>query len=186
MTRFRYYVAASVDGYIADEHESLDWLTPFEEAEGVEPAMNEFFEQVGAVVMGAATYTWLLSHSPVWPYAEMPAWVFTHRELPAVPDADITFVRGEPSEWAPDIADAAGAKDVWVMGGGSLAGQMIEAGHVDQLVLTTVPVILGGGRRLFATRGHIALERTGSRAFGSGVVEDSYDVVKPPADDARD
>ncbi|MBG6085741.1 dihydrofolate reductase family protein [Zhihengliuella flava] len=184
MTRFRYYVAASVDGYIADEQESLDWLTAFDSTEGIEEAIGAFMDQVGAVVMGADTYTWLVRHSPhEWPYGHLPAWVFTHRELPGVPEADITFVRGEPAEWVPDIREAAGERDVWVLGGGSLAGQLVEAGCLDELILTTVPVVLGGGRRLFATRGEVRLMLTQRRSFADGVVEDTYDVVAPPAAD---
>ncbi|MCO1339888.1 deaminase [Kocuria polaris] len=180
MTRMRYYVAASVDGYIADEQEGLDWLTPFDSTPGLEEAIGDFIEQIGAIAMGADTYAWLVAHSPgQWPYGSIPTWVFTHRELQAVPDADITFVRGEPAEWVQDIKDAAGGKDAWVLGGGSLAGQLIESGHLDELILTTVPVILGGGRRLFATRGSVGLTLTNRRAFADGVVEDTYDVVKP-------
>lgn len=182
MTRMRYYVAASVDGYIADEQNRLDWLTPFDSTPGIEEAIGAFIEQIGTIAMGADTYTWLVAHSPnEWPYGDIPTWVFTHRELQAVPDADITFVRGEPAEWVPDIKHAAGPKDVWVLGGGSLAGQLIESGNLDEVILTTVPVILGGGRRLFATRGSVALTLTNRRPFADGVVEDTYDVVKPPA-----
>jgi dihydrofolate reductase len=184
MSRFLYYVAASVDGYIADEQESLDWLTRYDGGEGVTQAMNDFMAGVGSIVMGADTYSWMLAHlKGEWPYPGIPTWVFTHRELAAFPGADLTFIRGDVAEWVRDVADDAGDKDVWVVGGGSLAGQLADEGFIDELILTTIPVVLGGGRRLFASRGQIWLEPTASREFERGVREERFELVKPPRAD---
>jgi dihydrofolate reductase len=101
VTRTQYYTATSIDGFIADEHNSLDWL--FEADSGGSERFRPFFEGVGAFAMGATTYEWILAHERLlerphrwreW-YGDIPAWVFTHRDLPALPGAEISFVRGD-------------------------------------------------------------------------------------------
>ena len=88
----QYYTATTLDGYIADEHNSLEWLFEVDrDAEGAgEHSFADFFAQVGAMAMGATTYEWVLDHERVldepgkwsgW-YGETPCWVFTHRTLP--------------------------------------------------------------------------------------------------------
>lgn len=186
MTRFRYFVAASVDGYIADEHDSLDWLTSYDDYHvGFHDPAAAFLQEIGAVVMGADTYRWLGNHMSKtrapWPYAGTPCWVFTHRELAAEAGADLTFIRGDVEEWAGDIAADAGEKDVWVLGGGGLAGQLLDAGYLDEVILFTIPILLGGGRHLASLRAPLELTPTMSREYGRGVRETRYDVAKPPS-----
>lgn len=184
MTQFRYYVAASVDGYIADENDQLGWLMEFEGFDGQEAAYNEFFKDIGAIVLGADTYSWMLREmNGEWPYAGLPVWIFTHRELAAFPGADLTFIRGEVPFWAGDIARSANGKDVWVVGGGSIAGQFIDEGLLDELFLYTMPVLLGGGRPLAAMRGKGKLKLTSSKQFAGGILENRFDIVKAPGQD---
>lgn len=179
MARFRYYVASSADGYIADERDNLDWLLEVE-FDGQEESMSSFLAEVGALVMGADTYGWLLAHADGdWPYADLPTWVFTHRELAAFPGANLTFIRGDVSEWVDDIAEDAGGKDVWVVGGGSVAGQFVDGGFLDELIHFTVPVVLGGGKPLFALRGTARLAEISHTDHGRGVHETRYDIVRP-------
>ncbi|MEE1620168.1 dihydrofolate reductase family protein [Zafaria sp. Z1313] len=180
MTRIRYYVAASADGYIADERNSLDWLLRFDDTAGLEGATEEFMAEVGSIVMGGETYAWLLANAPgEWPYTGIPTWVFTHRELPATPGADLTFIRGDVHEWVGDIREDAGEKDVWMMGGGSIAGQFADAALLDEVILFTMPVALGGGRPLLAMRGQLKLAPTLVKEYDDGVRETRYDVAGP-------
>ncbi|WP_411732954.1 dihydrofolate reductase family protein [Paeniglutamicibacter sp.] len=181
MTQFRYFVAASADGYIADENERLDWLMAFDGFAGQTESYDAFMEEVGAIAMGADTYSWMLKEiGQEWPYQGLPVWVFTHRELAAFPGADLTFVRGDVTEWAGDVARSAKGKDVWVVGGGSLAGQFVDEGLLDELLLYSMPVLLGGGRPLFAMRGTARLAPTFTREYPGGIRETRYDVIKAP------
>ncbi len=84
------------------------------------------------------------------------------------------------TEWAGDIARSANGKDVWVVGGGSVAGQFADEGLVDELFLYTMPVILGGGRPLFAMRGTAKLELTSTRQYAGGILENRYSLLKAP------
>ena len=182
MARFRYYVAASVDGYIADRNNDLDWLLAFDGFDGHRQSYDDFLTGIGAVVMGRDTYAWMHAHAPgQWPYPGLPTWVLTNHELAGWPGADLTFIRGDLAEWVQDIAADAGDKDVWVVGGGRVAGEFADAGLLDEIILFTMPVVLGGGRQLLTTRTPLRLEATSSRDYGGGIRETRYDVLREPA-----
>ena len=168
MTRTQYYTATTIDGFIADERNSLDWL--FEADSGDNADFAPFFAQVGAFAMGRTTYEWILDHEKLlehpekWAYQGVPAWVFSNHELPAVPGADLTFVRGDVRPVHEAMTRAAGGRNIWVVGGGELAGQFADAGLLDDLILGVAPVTLGAGapvlpRRITSSR----LTLTGAR-----------------------
>jgi dihydrofolate reductase len=166
VTRTQYYTATSVDGFIADENNSLDWL--FEVGRGVEidPAdsheteWDDFIAGVGSMAMGATTYQWVLDHEALlenperWRafYGDRPAYVFTHRDLPPIPGADIRFVSGDVASVYDDLVAAAGGRNIWVVGGGDLVGQFDDGGHLDEILLSVVPVFLGAGAPLLPRR----------------------------------
>ena len=148
----QYYTATSLDGFIADPVNSLDWLLQFPMTEDY-PA---FIREVGALAMGSTTYAWILNdlagsdgkEPQPWPY-EQPTWVFTSRTLPLIPGADIRFVRGDVRPVHAEMVTAVGGKNVWIVGGGELAGQFHDHGLLDELIVTVAPVTLGGGAPLF-------------------------------------
>ncbi|WP_412537705.1 dihydrofolate reductase family protein [Longispora sp. K20-0274] len=158
MTRTVYFTATSVDGFIADEHNSLDWLFQVE-GEG-RNQFAEFFSRVGAFAMGATTYEWVLEHEGLlehpekWSgyYGDVPCWVFTHRELPRVPGADLRFVSGSVGPVHAAMVAAASGRDVWLVGGGELVGAFADLGLLDGLVLGVAPVTLGAGAPLLPRR----------------------------------
>lgn len=149
-----YYTAASLDGFIADRHHSLDWLMQFGDVEGT--SYPDFIRGVGALAMGSTTYEWLLRHQirpdsdepGRWPY-EQPSWVFTTRTLPRIPGADVRFANGDVRPVHREMVEAAVGKDVWIVGGGELAGQFHDHGLLDELIVTVAAVTLGGGAPLF-------------------------------------
>ncbi|MFT4135141.1 dihydrofolate reductase family protein [Microbacterium sp.] len=160
MSRVLFHTAVTLDGFLADPDDSLDWLFSVPGSVEAEADLTPFLDGVGAVVMGSTTYDWLWRHElrdapERWPefYAERPVFVFTGRELPRVPDADtLRFVSGEVSGLWPEIDAAAGDRDVWIVGGGDLVGQFADAGHLDQVRVSVAPVTLGAGRPLLPRR----------------------------------
>jgi len=175
LSRTQYFVAATVDGFIADPDGGLDWLTSIEG--GAVDTYKRFMPTVGALVMGASTYEWMAEHVAEWPYRGMPSWVFTHRELPRFEGGgDMRFVAGSPAEHIEEMRAAAGDRNVWVVGGGELASQYAEAGLLDELLLTVTPVVLGEGIPLFARGLPGRLRLTGTRQFASGMVELRYEL----------
>ncbi|WP_370248044.1 dihydrofolate reductase family protein [Nocardioides sp.] len=154
MTTYRYYTAVSLDGFIAadgDSAHNLAWLLEQPHEPGGPHDYDTFLAGTGALVMGASTYTWLLDHSArtgePWPYT-LPCFVFTHRDLPlAAPQ--VRLVSGEVATHRAALEEAAGGRDVWVVGGGALAADLAAAGMLDELLLTIAPVTLGSGRPVF-------------------------------------
>ncbi|HKB19680.1 MAG TPA: dihydrofolate reductase family protein [Gaiellaceae bacterium] len=111
-----------------------------------------------ALAMGATTCEWILDHeSARWPY-EVPSWVFTHRELTVVPDAEIELVSGNVGPVHEQVVRAAGARNVWIVGGGDLAGQFADAGLLDEVLVTIAPATLGAGAPLLPRRIELSLE----------------------------
>ncbi|GAB3756426.1 dihydrofolate reductase family protein [Zhihengliuella somnathii] len=176
MTRFRYYTATTLDGFLADDSDSLAWLfrQHLEEDGPGNPA--EFMAGVGAQVMGATTYTWILEHERAW-LPEIPTFVFTHRGLEPA-NEHVVLVSGPPAEHRAAIESAAGGADVWVMGGGGLAAEFAAAAMLDEVLVSIAPVMLGSGKSLFGGAVDLALQ--GCDRNGDFVVA-RYDVLKPSA-----
>lgn len=147
MTKIQYYVATTLDGFIADEHDDLAWLLQFG-MDDFSEHYERFFAEVGALVLGATTYEWVLREGGGWPYGSLPTWVLTHRDLATPDGADIRFASGGAAPIAEAAVAAAAGKNVWVIGGGPVAAQFLEAGCLDELLVTYMPVALGRGRPL--------------------------------------
>ncbi|MFT7724048.1 MAG: dihydrofolate reductase family protein [Roseateles sp.] len=180
----QYYTATSLDGFIATEDDSLDWLFPLGDLE--HSSYPAFIAEVGALTMGSATYEWMLRHAErvaaetgsAWPYVQ-PAWVFSSRELPAIAGADIRFAQGDVRRVHADMRAAAGGKNLWIVGGGDLAGQFHDAGLLDELIVQVGSVTLGQGKPLFPRRVlSPALRLVAVRQMGAGMAELRYEVQR--------
>jgi dihydrofolate reductase len=158
VAKTQYYSATSIDGYIADADSSLDWL--FEVEEGTDNPFGAFFSGVGAFAMGASTYEWVLRNDELlaepqnWHdmYGDVPCWVFTHRELPLVPNANIFFISGDVRPVHDAMTVAAQGKNVWLVGGGELVGKFADQGLLDEIILGVAPVTLGAGAPVLPRR----------------------------------
>lgn len=178
----QYYTASSLDGFIATEDHSLDWLFPLGAIE--DTGYPKFIAGVGALAMGASTYEWMLHHviapthaaPSAWPYAQ-PAWVFTSRALPAVAGADIRFVRGDVRPVHAAMRAVAGDRNLWLVGGGDLVGQFHDAGLLDEVIVQVASVTLGAGRPLLPRQiTSPPLDLLAARRIGSGFAELTYAV----------
>jgi dihydrofolate reductase len=158
-----FYTATTLDGFIADEHDSLDWLfevPPGDDTEGHEARFARFIGEVGAIAMGSTTYGWvvgheqLLEHPEKWrgSYGDIPTWVFSHRQLPAIVGADVRFVQGDVAAVHREMTEAAAGTNIWIIGGGDLAGQFADAGLLDEIQVSIAPVTLGAGAPLLPRR----------------------------------
>jgi len=180
----QYYTATTLDGFIADPNNSLDWLFTRARDEAGHGNYGDFIAEVGALAMGSTTYEWILDHEfagkdPAdwkWPY-ELPCWVFTHRELTVVPGASIQFVRGDVAPVHEQMVEAADGKNVWIVGGGDLVGQFADAGLLDEVLVGIAPVTLGAGAPLLPRRIELRLEDLGRNG---DFVSARFSVVRAP------
>lgn len=181
----QYYTAASLDGFIATDDHSLEWLFPLGDVN--DTGYPDFIEGVGALAMGSSTYEWMLRHviepesgdEGPWPYHQ-PAWVFSSRELPVVPSASIHFVRGDVRPVHEAMVRAADGKNVWLVGGGDLVGQFHDAGLLEEIIVQVGSVTLGSGRPLLPRRiVSPSLRLTSARFVGPGFAELTYSVPTP-------
>lgn len=178
----QYFTATSLDGFIATENDSLDWLFPLGDIN--DTSYPDFITRVGALAMGSATYEWMLRNagdvtaqtgSP-WPYAQ-PTWVFSTRSLPAVPGALLHFVQGDVRPVHSAMRAAAADKNIWIVGGGDLAGQFYDAGLLNEVIVQIGSVTLGKGKPLFPRRlTGLSLSLVSVRQVGTGFAELRYQV----------
>ena len=167
--RISVYIAHSVDGYIADAEGSLDWL--FLAAGTEDYGHAEFLADVDGLAMGRATWDFI-AEEPDLPFEGRPVYVFTHRD--ARPRDGVTFWTRTPAEAVAEW-QAAGLTHVYV-DGGRLISAFLEAGLVDSLTLTVVPVLLGKGSRLFhEIEATTALRFVSATPYDTGLVMLRYE-----------
>jgi dihydrofolate reductase len=184
MSLTQYYTATSLDGFIADPANSLDWLFTRRQEDDGPMNYGDFIAGIGALAMGSTTYEWILDHEfagkdPAewkWPY-DIPCWVFTHRQLPVVPEARVEFTSAEVPTVHRELTAAAGDRNVWIVGGGDLAGQFADAGLLDEVIVSIAPVTLGGGAPLLPRRIELRLDEVGRNG---DFVAARFSVVRQP------
>jgi dihydrofolate reductase len=169
MPRLSVFIACSLDGYIATEDDSLDWLDRAA-APDEDYGYDEFIATVDALAMGRGTYDYICHVDPL-PFGDRPVYVFTHR-WPGQ-RAGVTFWDLEPHA-AVAAWEAEGLTRVYV-DGGSLISAFLAEGLIDDMTITIVPTLLGSGRRLFhPRRTGTDLTLTGVKHWPSGLVNLSY------------
>lgn len=158
MGRIIFDTATTINGWIADEQNSLAWLFAVENGDA--PDEGLFPADAAVLVEGSTTYEWILAeedilaHPERWQnfHGDKTTFVFTTRDLPVPEGADVRFVSGPVADALPAIREAAGDRDIWVVGGGDLAGQLLDIGALDEIAISVAPVALTGGAPLLPRR----------------------------------
>lgn len=166
-----YYVASSLDGFIAEPDGGVNFLSLVGGEPEPEP-YEQFFAGVDALLMGRRTYDQVLGFGE-WPYGDRPCWVLTHRELSAGSE-HVVAISGTPQQVHEQIA-AQPSQHLWLIGGANLAAQFLHQGLIDQIVVSLIPIVLGQGIPLFSNLPHqvmLALTHVTPRAHG--IVELTY------------
>lgn len=164
-----YYTSATLDGFMAGPGDSLDWLDGHDRHEDRPSSYGPFIARVGTVVMGRRTFDWVAAHDPEAAvrgiYAE-PTWILTHRPIDALPDHVHTYA-GDISDLHEELAAASAGRDVWIVGGGEVAGAFADAGLLDEIWVQLAPVTLGAGTSVLPRR--LDLELIDAEANGAFV-----------------
>ena len=177
MVEVVYYVAASLDGYIATRDGSVDWLTPFQGA-GEDHGFAKLYSSIDALLLGSHTYEFALKLGQ-WPSPDKPSWVLTQRRLPVL-HPSITLTSKDPGAVL-DLLEARGLRRAWLMGGGKLATSFRTAGLISRFIISIFPVILGSGISLFepTSSSEESLRLIETKPFQSGIVQLIYERAKP-------
>ncbi len=184
-SRAIYRTATTLDGFIADSGNSLGWLDEVESDDAVGEEYERFLETVTVYVEGSTTYEWVLNEANLlaepakWQtyYGSRPTFVFTTRRLPRPDGADVRFVSGPVPDVLPEIRAAAAGGDIWITGGGDLAGQFFEAGALDRVELSIAPVTLGSGAPLLPRRIDSTRLRLDTVTAQGQFISAAFDVV---------
>ena len=170
------FIGTSLDGFIARADGRLDWLTPFENAE--DHGYAAFMKTIDVIVIGRHTLETVLSFD-AWPYGRTPVVALSSRplgEVPAEAQEHLTRLSGSPAEVSAQLA-ARGFKHAYVDGGVTIQ-RFLEAGFIDRLIVTRVPVLLGQGRPLFGPLSRdLKLRHVATRTYPSGLVQSEYEIV---------
>ncbi len=160
MRKIRLFIACSLDGYIAREDGGVDWLFTDQDY-----GYKRFYGSVGTVLMGRKTYEKAIQLGDDFKGKE--AFVFTKKKMES-PLANVRFVRS-PVPFARKLKRGAG-RDIFLVGGGEIIRELLDAGLIDEMMVFVHPIILGGGVPLFRRGKEKALEARGAKMFGSGLV----------------
>lgn len=174
-TTLIYYVAASLDGYIARPDGSVDWLHGYD-GSGDDHGYGAFYASIDGLLMGRATYLQCLAFGE-WPYPDKPAVVMTRSNHLTQAAPQVELLHCPPSE-ALEALQTRGCQRVWLVGGGSLAGNFLAAGLLDEVIVSIIPHLLGAGIPLFSVGLEQRLQLLEQRSFPSGIVQMRYQVLK--------
>jgi len=171
------YIALSVDGYIAGPGDDLSFLKAAE-APGEDYGYAAFTAGTDTLVTGRRTYDWVTREVGEFPEKERQVFILTRTARP--PEGNITFYTGGPAALVRQILGRPG-KHIHLDGGAQVVGSFLADRLVDEMRLFLIPVLLGGGIRLFPDKQSSTLLRLlASRTFPTGVTELHYQVLGPP------
>ncbi|HVG32848.1 MAG TPA: dihydrofolate reductase family protein [Pyrinomonadaceae bacterium] len=172
MRKVKYFIANTLDGFIAREDGSVDWLL----MDGTDYGMSEFFKSIDAVLLGRKTYEFALTQGHGMKSSKgMSCYVFS-RTLKPAHHSGVEIISENAGEFVRNLKREAG-KDIWLMGGGNLAASLLAEGVVDEISLNIHPVLLGSGIQLFPEIGkQLDLKMTDWKAHKNGCLQLTYQV----------
>ena len=172
------FIATSLDGFIARRDGGIDWLdNPETESSSEDHGYHDFIASIDTIVMGRNSYEKVRSFGIPWPY-EKPVVVLTSRPL-TIPD-ELALRVSQLSGSVEDVVNALesrGAKHLYVDGGVTVQS-FLKAGLIQRLIITTIPVLLGDGIRLFGSLDRdVRLRHVVTKTFRGGLVQTEYEVL---------
>jgi dihydrofolate reductase len=168
------FIAQSLDGFIAAEGDSLEWLMNVE-GEG-DNGYSEFYETVDSILLGRRTYDWVMEEEKgQFPYKGKDCYVFSRKKQAQT--EYVKFIQMDAVQFTRQLKQGEG-KNIWLVGGGDLLHTFLNEGLVDEIIVTVAPVILGEGIPLFKGGDyHLELTLLNTRRFNQ--FTELHYLVKP-------
>jgi dihydrofolate reductase len=174
MLEIIYYVATSLDGFIATADGGVDWLTPFQRA-GEDYGYADFYASIDALVMGRLTYNQVFGFG-AWPYGQKPCMVMTSRPV-SVLAAGAAATSASPQGVVEQLM-AAGVRRLWLVGGSTLLQSFRAGGLISEYYITIMPILLGAGVPLFpASDRQEPLQLAACQQFSNGVLQARWQTM---------
>jgi dihydrofolate reductase len=175
MPRIKLYIATSLDGFIARENGSIDWLTEYDNNPETDYGYSKFYSSIGTVLMGRKTYEQVLGFGD-WPYKEKKSYVFTRQKGPMRRESNVEFISEDVREFVHQLKGRT-EEDIWLVGGSQLIKAFIEENLVQDLIIFVVPIVLGSGIPLFDRIGkEIRFRTLRVERYENGLVRMEYEV----------
>lgn len=176
MPKLILYIAASLDGIIAQANDDLSFLKLVED--GAEDyGYQAFYETIDTIILGKRTYDWVVKEVGFYPHLDRMNYVITRQNI--APQDQLEYYNGDLAELVSRLKNRDSDKDIFCNGGAFLVNQLLKLNLIDEIILSTVPVLLGDGIRLFqGDFDQIPLKLISSKAFKSGLVQHHYSVIK--------
>ena len=175
MPRIKLYIATSLDGFIARENGSIDWLTEYENNPETDYGYSKFYSSIGTVLMGRKTYEQVLGFGN-WPYKEKNSYVFTRWKENLHREGNVEFVSEDIREFVSQLKEST-EEDIWLVGGSQLIKAFLEKNLVQDLIVFIVPIILGSGIPLFDHIGReVRLKIEKIEKYENGLVKMEYEL----------
>ncbi|QUM86845.1 MULTISPECIES: dihydrofolate reductase family protein [unclassified Moritella] len=168
------YIATSLDGYIARMDHDISWLSNVE-VKDEDYGYQQFFNDVSAVIMGNSSFQ-VIKDFGDWPYTNKQCFVASHSP-DIVPNDNVTFIT-DPAATIKQLK-ASDEGNIWLLGGANLADSLLRLDLVDELILSTIPILLGNGIRLFnAPLPELGVTLLSSQSYPSGLIQTHYKIIK--------
>lgn len=165
------YISSSLDGYIAKPNDDLSFLTPMM-IEGEDYGYADFTSHIDTVILGRKTYDWVVNEVGFFPHKDKESYVITSQSKPK--DGLTTFYNGDLKVLIKDLKAKPG-KNIYCDGGAGLVNALLKENLIDEIILSVIPVVLGGGVKLFQEGiPEQQLELVESKSFSTGLVQIHY------------
>lgn len=165
------YIAMSLDGYIAGANDDLGFLSSVEQ-EGEDYGYAKFIDTIDTIILGRKTYDKVISMGHPYPMHGEKVYVITRSERP--PIGSVEFYTGNLAELVSRLKQQPG-KNLFCDGGAEIVNELLKAGLFDEIIISTIPVLLGGGIRLFKAGFNLRnLTLVSSKSFPKGLVQLHY------------
>ncbi len=165
------YISMSLDGYIATKDNSLEFLSIVEQ-EGEDYGYNDFVKSVDTVIIGRKTYEKVIAMGYEYPHTDKDVYIITRTERPSI--GNFKFFTGELTPLVNSLKNQSG-KNIYCDGGAEIANELIKNNSVDEYIISVIPILLGGGIKLFKDgRPEQKLELVSAKQFDKGLTQLHY------------